>query len=208
MRLVPPRAPRTRPRGRPRGRPPRTQTTNNQSSVAASTQTSLTEDSTSDREKRRSPTNQQSISASTKSNAPVSMCYLWTSQLRLHQQDSGKTRHKRYGPGREVGRKHRILAIQSRNQLPPVKRSFSQRNEPTRELTRQRYHQLRQSWQTWRKRKRMRCQCLRFKEWTKDEEGLEFVLGIVVPPLPPNIVFGKATNEWEHIITFVASQQI
>ena len=31
--------------------------------------------------------------------------------------------------------------------------------------------------------------CFRFKEWTKDEEGLEFVLGVTMPPLPPNIVF-------------------
>ena len=41
--------------------------------------------------------------------------------------------------------------------------------------------------------------CLRFKEWTKDEEGLEFVLGVTMPPLPPNIVFGSSelneTNE-------------
>ena len=34
--------------------------------------------------------------------------------------------------------------------------------------------------------------CFRFKEWTKDEEGLEFVLGVTMPPLPSNIVFGTS----------------
>ena len=35
-----------------------------------------------------------------------------------------------------------------------------------------------------------KARCPRFKECTSDGKGLEFTLATVVPPVPPNIVFG------------------
>ena len=41
--------------------------------------------------------------------------------------------------------------------------------------------------------------CPRFKEWTSDGKGLEFTLATVVPPVPPNIVFGPFNSEREPV---------
>ena len=39
----------------------------------------------------------------------------------------------------------------------------------------------------------------RFKEWTNDGKGLEFTFSTVVPPLPPNFVFGPFNFEREPV---------
>ena len=41
--------------------------------------------------------------------------------------------------------------------------------------------------------------CPRYKEWTSDGKGLEFTLATVVPPVPPNIVFGPFNFEREPV---------
>ena len=41
--------------------------------------------------------------------------------------------------------------------------------------------------------------CFRFKEWIIDGKGLEFTLAIVVPPVPPNIIFGPFNFEREPV---------
>ena len=41
--------------------------------------------------------------------------------------------------------------------------------------------------------------CSRFKEWTNDGKGLEYTLSTVVPPVPPNIVFGPFNFEREPV---------
>ena len=41
--------------------------------------------------------------------------------------------------------------------------------------------------------------CPQFKEWTSDGKGLEFTLATVVPPVPPNIVFGPFNFEREPV---------
>ena len=41
--------------------------------------------------------------------------------------------------------------------------------------------------------------CLRFKEWTNDDKGLEVTLATVVPPVPPNILFGSFNFEREPV---------
>ena len=87
MRLVPPRAPRTRPRGRPRGRPPRARTIDNQSTVAASTQTSLTDDSSSEGAGENPPpiNSRYQLRRNRVPRYPCATCGL--PQLRLCQQD-------------------------------------------------------------------------------------------------------------------------
>ena len=44
-----------------------------------------------------------------------------------------------------------------------------------------------------------KASCPRFKEWTSDGKGLEFTLATVVPPVPPNIVFGPFNFEREPV---------
>ena len=41
--------------------------------------------------------------------------------------------------------------------------------------------------------------CPRFKEWTSNGKGVEFTLATVVPPVPPNIVFGPFNFEREPV---------
>ena len=41
--------------------------------------------------------------------------------------------------------------------------------------------------------------CPRFKEWTSDEKALEYTLAVVVPPVPPSIVFGPFNFEKERV---------
>ena len=41
--------------------------------------------------------------------------------------------------------------------------------------------------------------CLRFKEWTSDEKGLEFTLPTVMPLVPNNIAFGPFNFERESV---------
>ena len=39
--------------------------------------------------------------------------------------------------------------------------------------------------------------CPRFKQWTADAAGLEFTLGVTIPCMPPNFVFGPYNYEQE-----------
>ena len=98
--------------------------------------------------------------------------------------------------GEKLVESNRILAIQSRNQLPPVKKIVFTAERTYTGIDPPKIPPAETILANMAKTKTDEVSCLRFKEWTKDEEGLEFVLGIVVPPLPPNIVFGMATNEW------------
>ena len=41
--------------------------------------------------------------------------------------------------------------------------------------------------------------CLRFKQWTEDESGLEFTLGVTIPCMPPNFTFGPFNHEQERV---------
>ncbi|MEO1413587.1 MAG: hypothetical protein AAFW73_27190, partial [Bacteroidota bacterium] len=127
--------------------------------------------------------------------------FLWTSQLRLHQQDSGKTRHQRYGPREKLVKSNRILAIQSRSQLPPVKKIVLIAERTYTGIDPPKIPPAETILTSMARTRTDEVSCLRFKEWTKDEEGLEFVLGIVVPPLPPNIVFGETIPKWEQVVT-------
>ena len=78
MRVVAPYAPRARTRGRRRGRPPRTNTTNNLSSMHVSTQTSVSESSAQEPEVAESPPNngKYSLCSNRSPCNPCAMCGL------------------------------------------------------------------------------------------------------------------------------------
>ena len=41
--------------------------------------------------------------------------------------------------------------------------------------------------------------CPRFKQWTADETGLEFTLGVTIPCMPPNFICGPYNYEDERV---------
>ena len=102
-------------------------------------------------------------------------------------------------PSPEMILKHVSPSPQAADQLPPVKRLVFLAEITYTGIEPQVIAPLKTTLATMSHASTWDIPCPRFKQWTADEAGLEFTLGVTIPCMPPNFVFGPYNDEQERV---------